>query len=326
VELFFEIKDVHVQFDTSKEIVKALNGFSLNVYRGDLIGIVGESGSGKSVAVSSVINLLRPPGRIVSGDVLYKGKSVYNMSKVELERFRGGVISVIPAGARSMLHPMLAVGRQIANVYQAHNPQVSAKEAMEKVVEILELVQIPDPHRRIKALPGEFSGGMAQRVLIAMALVNTPELVIADDATTGLDVTVQAQVLDLIQDRVKKLGSAAILFTHDLGIVAQYCRKVGIMFAGRIIEYCDSVDGLLRAAAHPYTRTLLSGTPGVPIPYEPEVNAAATSRQAISEKGCLAQERCLRCQPVCRAETPDFKEIMPGHFAQCHFAGRDGAI
>lgn len=315
----FEINDAYVSFETAKETIRALNGFSLRIEKGDILGLVGESGSGKSVAVATMINLLRKPGKIDSGTIYYKDKNLLEMDKKQLNQLRGKEISVIPSGAKSMLHPMLPVGKQISNIYLSHNPGTSKEQAMEKAVEILNLVQIPDARRRITALPGEFSGGMIQRVLIAMALVNNPELVIADDATTGLDVTVQAQVLDLIKEKVSVMGSSAIIITHDLGIVTQYCSKVGILFAGRIVEFSDSVNELLLNAHHPYSRTLLSATSGVPKQYVPEVSAARSSRYRIPEQGCLVQNRCNMHQDICKTQIPCNTEIKAGHWAQCHF-------
>lgn len=183
------------------------------------------------------------------------------------------------------------------------------------------MVQIPDPVKRLAVLPGELSGGMAQRVLIAMALINEPNLVIADDATTGLDVTVQSQILDLIEAQVQRTGSAAVMVTHDLGIVAQYCKKVAILCMGKIVEASDSVEELLHNAAHPYTRTLLSATPGVPRKYEPRVDPPKAAHMAIPAEGCILQHRCRNCRQECLRSQPGKTEVAPGHWVDCCAAG-----
>lgn len=254
-------QDVYVSFYTAKETVRVLNGFSFSVQPGDIIGLVGESGSGKSVAISAMIALLGKTGKIDSGEILFKGQNVLALNEEQLRDLRCREIGVIPNNPKGMLHPIVPIGTQLENRYRSAHPTAKKEQARARAIQALEMVQIPDPVKRLAVLPGELSGGMAQRVLIAMALINEPNLVIADDATTGLDVTVQSQILDLIEAQVQRTGSAAVMVTHDLGIVAQYCKKVAILCMGKIVEASDSVEELLHNAAHPYTRTLLSATP-----------------------------------------------------------------
>lgn len=315
-----EVKNVIVNFYTTKETVHVLTGFSLNVVPGDIVGIVGESGSGKSVAISSIINLLGKNGRIDGGEIFYNGKDVLKMNEEELRKLRSKSIGVIPNNAKGMLHPIVSIGQQLMNRYLSAHPKAKKEEARRHAIKALELVQIPDPEKRMKVLPSELSGGMAQRVLIAMALINEPELIIADDATTGLDVTVQAQILDLIEEQVKKLSNSVIMVTHDFGIVAQYCKKIGILSRGHIVEYGDSVEEILMHALHPYTRTLLAATPGVPGEYEKEVRPAKSAKDEIPARGCLLQERCGKCLEKCRIEEPPIFEVSKGHWVKCHFA------
>lgn len=315
-----QAKDVYVSFYTAKETVRVLTGFSCTVQTGDIIGLVGESGSGKSVAISSMIALLGKTGKIDSGDIYFQGKNVLEMTEEQLRELRCKEIGVIPNNPKGMLHPIVPIGTQLANRYRSAHPHARADEAKARAVQALEMVQIPDPVKRLSVLPSELSGGMAQRVLIAMALINEPKLVIADDATTGLDVTVQSQILDLIEAQVQRSGSAAVMVTHDLGIVAQYCKKVGILCMGRIVEFSDSVEELLHNAAHPYTRTLLSATPGVPCRYLPEVDPPRSARQAIPSQGCVLQHRCRNCRQECLESRPPKTEVAPGHWAEC-FAG-----
>ena len=320
-----QAEGLFVNFYTTKETVRVLTGFSLEVECGDIIGIVGESGSGKSVAIASIINLLSKTGKIDAGSVFFEGKDVLKMNEEELRQLRCREVGVIPNNPKGMLHPIVPIGKQLMNRYCSAHPEAKKEEARKHALQALEMVQIPDPEKRLQVLPNELSGGMAQRVLIAMALINDPKLVIADDATTGLDVTVQSQILDLIELQVQKTQSSAIMVTHDLGIVAQYCKKVGILCMGRVVEYSDSVEHLLMNAKHPYTQTLLAATPGVPKEYHDEVNPAKSARHEIPSQGCLLQSRCKHCTEKCRLMVPPKIEITPGHWVECHLVeGSDG--
>ena len=314
-------QDVYVSFYTAKETVRVLNGFSFSVQPGDIIGLVGESGSGKSVAISAMIALLGKTGKIDSGEILFKGQNVLALNEEQLRDLRCREIGVIPNNPKGMLHPIVPIGNQLENRYRSAHPTAKKEQARARAIQALEMVQIPDPVKRLAVLPGELSGGMAQRVLIAMALINEPNLVIADDATTGLDVTVQSQILDLIEAQVQRTGSAAVMVTHDLGIVAQYCKKVAILCMGKIVEASDSVEELLHNAAHPYTRTLLSATPGVPRKYEPRVDPPKAAHMAIPAEGCILQHRCRNCRQECLRSQPGKTEVAPGHWVDCCAAG-----
>ncbi|HMN85189.1 MAG TPA: ABC transporter ATP-binding protein [Bauldia sp.] len=247
-----DIRDLKVDFFTYGGVVHALNGVSLAVHRGEMLALVGESGSGKSVLAWTVLGLTKPPGRVVGGDILWRGESILGMSPERLNQVRGKEIGLIVSNPRSHLHPLTRVGRQIEAVRAA-----GSRGAREAVLEALRNVEMPDPMRVYKAYPHELSGGMAQRVLIAMALLNSPDLVVADDATSALDVTVQRQILDLMTELIQRRNTAALMITHDLGIVAQYCRRAVIVHAGMVLEAADTTQ-LFDNPLHPYTRGLLT--------------------------------------------------------------------
>lgn len=234
----------------------AVKNFTLSIGVGEFVGLVGESGSGKSTAALALMALAKPPGRIVKGDVIFCGENLLNKTDDELRAIRGRLISLIVQNSRAALNPLVPVGDQIANVYMAHH-KAAKKEARRLAVEALRAVAIPDAERRATSYPHQLSGGMAQRVLIAMATINEPRLLIADEPTTGLDVTVQAQFLDTLHQKVDEAAAAVLFVTHDLGIVAQYCDRVAVMFQGEMIEEAD-VDSLFAAPKHPYTQRLVA--------------------------------------------------------------------
>jgi ABC-type dipeptide/oligopeptide/nickel transport system ATPase component len=238
--------------------VPAVKDFSIAIGEREFVGLVGESGSGKSTAALALMGLVRTPGRIVSGEIRFRGESVLTKSDDELRAIRGNEIGLIVQNSRAALNPLLRVGDQIANVYRAHH-EVSKQDALQHAIDSLAAVGISDPLRRAKSYPHQLSGGMAQRVLIAMATVNEPRLLIADEPTTGLDVTVQAQFLDTLQSRVRDSRSAVIFVTHDLGIVAHYCDRVAVMYGGRVIEEA-SVDDLFARPKHAYTQRLIASS------------------------------------------------------------------
>lgn len=314
-----DVRSLYVKFITTKGTVSVLNGCSLALKKGEVMGLAGESGSGKSVTAMAIINLLRKPGEITGGEVLLEGNNILNYSKDEIQQIRGKQIAVIPTNPRAMLHPMIPIGKQMVNAYRSHFPDVTPREAEQLAIQKLEKVQIQDAKLRLSSYSNELSGGMAQRVLIAMALMFDPKIVIADDATAGLDVTVQAQVLDLLKKTVEERNSSCLIITHDLGIIAQYCQSVSILFYGRVIEYCDSVNELFNNALHPYTQTLLSATPGTPKEYQELVMPPGSAMRSIPEKGCLVRERCTRAQPICHELAPKARFTSQNHWAECHF-------
>jgi oligopeptide/dipeptide ABC transporter ATP-binding protein len=254
-----ELRDLETHFDTRDGVVKAVDGVSLHVDRGEVLGIVGESGCGKSVTALSIMGLVAHPGEVVAGEILFNGKNIAGMDKNEVRGLRGESISMIFQQPTSSLNPVHRAGVQIKEVFELHREWAKDVEE-EKVIEMLARVGIPDPETRAKAFPHELSGGMAQRVMIAMALACEPELLIADEPTTALDVTIQAQILDLIRDLREASNTAVILITHDLGIVAEMADRVAVMYAGEIVEETD-VATLFREPLHPYTKGLIGSIP-----------------------------------------------------------------
>lgn len=250
------VEDLRTYFFTHGGVHRALDGFSLRVGEGEIVGLLGESGSGKSTAAWSIVNLVRPPGRIVGGRVIFRGRDLLALPEPALREIRGREISLIVSNPRAQLNPLVPVGRQIMQVYRDHHGGSEA-QARAHMIEMLQAVDMPDPERRANAYPHELSGGMAQRVLIAMALICGPRLVIADDATNGLDVTVQAQTLDLMQELVRRSGTSVLMITHDLGIVAQYCQQVAVLHRGQVVETA-AIDAFFRQPRHPYSRELLA--------------------------------------------------------------------
>jgi ABC-type dipeptide/oligopeptide/nickel transport system ATPase component len=253
-----EASHLNVVYALSESEVPAVREFALSIGEREFVGLVGESGSGKSTAALALMGLVRAPGRIVSGEVRFRGGALLSKSDDELRSIRGGEIGLIVQNSRGALNPLLRVGSQIANVYRAHH-RVGKAQALERAVDSLAAVGIPDPRRRAEAYPHQLSGGMAQRVLIAMATINEPKLLIADEPTTGLDVTVQAQFLDALQLRVRQSRSAVLFVTHDLGIVAHYCDRVAVMYRGEVIEE-GTVDDLFARPRHPYSRQLIASS------------------------------------------------------------------
>lgn len=313
-----EIEQLHVRFSTYQGQVHALNGIDLTVNASEIVGLVGETGSGKTVLSTAIMNAVRAPGRITSGNVRLDGRDILALDEPALRNVRGVEISLIGTNPRSKLNPLLRVGRQIADVIRAHS-SVSPSAALERTVALLTSVGINDPERRARAYPHELSGGMAQRVLIAMAFAGSPRLLIADEATSGLDVTVQRQVLELIRDKVIERRSASLMITHDLGIVATYCHRVAIIYAGQIVEEAE-VGELFRNPRHPYTIGLLA-------------SARAASRQQVRlslvgarpnlrdlPRGCLLHPRCPFADDVSCTEPQIMRSLVPGHSVRCHRA------
>ena len=251
-----EASDLDVVYPLPDGDVVAVKNFQLAIREGEFVGLVGESGSGKSTAALALMALVRAPGRIVRGNVCFKGENLLVKTDDQLRSIRGREIGLIVQQSRAALNPLVAVGDQIANVYRAHH-DVSRQEARRLAVQSLKAIGIPDPHRRVASFPHQLSGGMAQRILIAMATINEPKLLIADEPTTGLDVTVQAQFLDTLHAKVADSGSAVLFVTHDLGIVAQYCDRVAVMYQGEVIEEAD-VASLFASPQHPYTQRLVA--------------------------------------------------------------------
>jgi oligopeptide/dipeptide ABC transporter ATP-binding protein len=291
-EPLLKVTDLHTSFYTRDGVVRAVDGIDFEVDRGEIMGLVGESGCGKSVTSLSIMRLVARPGRIESGTVMFDGMDLLTLRDDEMRRIRGDRISMIFQQPTSSLNPVWDVGRQIAEVLELHR-KMTGKAARARALELLKMVGIPDPERRLKAYPHEMSGGMAQRVMIAMALACEPELLIADEPTTALDVTIQAQILDLMRNLRDETGTAIVLITHDLGVVAEMCDRVAVMYAGEIVEQTDVVS-LFRDPLHPYTRGLIGSIPVVgDVHDELSVIPGNVPNLIDLPTGCRFAPRCL---------------------------------
>ncbi len=323
-----EVEDLHTHFiarglDNRIRTARALNGVSFTLDAGRTLGLVGETGAGKSLTALSIMGLLRPPARIVQGRIRFDGRDLVEADEEALNALRGGSIALIVQSPRTSLDPLTRIGDQLVAVHRAHRA-VDAATARERAIAMLAAVGIPDPARRMMAWPHELSGGMAQRVLIAMALINEPRLLIADEPTTGLDVTVQAQVLDLLRALVREKGIGAIVITHDLGVVAHYCDDVAVMFAGGIVE-SGPVRAVFGDPRHPYTRNLIAATPErLRIDGARRQGAPPPDLYALPE-GCHYRDRCPDAAAQCAAAPPWVPIDGEGHHARCHFARGKGA-
>jgi peptide/nickel transport system ATP-binding protein len=315
-----EIKNLKTQFFTESGIVRAVDGISLTVKRGEVLGIVGESGCGKSVTSLSIMRLLSPPGRIVEGEIIFDNENLVTVSEATMRNVRGNRISMIFQQPQSSLNPVFRIGDQLTEVLHIHQ-DISKDEAETRAIELLRMVGIPEPQARIKAYPHELSGGMAQRVMIAMALACVPEMLIADEPTTALDVTIQAQILDLMRNLRTKMDTAIILITHDLGVVAEMCDRVDVMYAGRIVEKAPVIE-LFNNPKHPYTAALIGSTP-VLGQAEKELDTIPGSVPNLIDlpAGCKFAPRCqARIEnnlEKCTEEEPELKQVGAKHWTRC---------
>ncbi len=316
-EHLVDIQNLHLSFFTPAGEVKALNDVTIFLDEGEVLGIVGESGSGKSVTASAIMGITADPGRIVSGTVLFNGHNIGELSEKELRSIRGKEVSMIFQDPMTSLNPVYTIGNQIEESILLHTEKTKA-EARERAIELLRLVGINEPEKRIKQYPHELSGGMRQRVMIAIALACEPKLLIADEPTTALDVTIQAQILELIMELKEKLGMAVILITHDLGIVSSMCDRIAVMYAGKVIE-CGTTDDIFYDPQHEYTKGLLRSVPNL---FEEE----ATRLIAIEgtpvdmlnpPAGCPFAPRCPKCMKICLREMPPYHEFTDIHYSAC---------
>lgn len=319
-ERLLEVRGLKTHFDTRDGIVKAVDGVSFYVDRGEVLGIVGESGCGKSVTSLSLMGLVSHPGEIVAGQVLFDGIDITQLKKKEMRALRGERISMIFQQPASALNPVYRAGAQIKEVFELHR-EWSKEVEHEKVIEMLNRVGIPDPESRAKAYPHELSGGMAQRIMIAMALACEPELLIADEPTTALDVTIQAQILDLIRDLQTETGTAVILITHDLGVVAELADRVAVMYAGEIVEEAD-VSTLFKDPKHPYTQGLIGSIPILgDLKGRLDTIPGVVPSLIELQPGCTFASRCVsRVQndlEICNVTKPDLVETASGHKVRC---------
>ena len=315
-ETLLEVRGLHTYFYTYEGVVKAVNSVNFVLNRGEITGLVGESGSGKSVTAQSIIRLVKAPGKIVEGEVRLDGQDLMSCSEPEMQTVRGRQISMIFQEPRAALNPLFTVGDQIGRVIQLREG-CSRKVAESHAIEIMRAVDIADPERRANAYPHELSGGMCQRVMVAIALSANPMLLIADEPTTGLDVTVQAQVLDLIRLRVKSAGSACLFITHDLGVVAELCERVIVMYAGRVVEQ-GPVAEIFSNPRHPYTQGLIASTLRVDI-NKPISTIPGTVPDAVHlPSGCTFHPRCPFAEELCAQEEPSMVAAGLHHGTRCH--------
>lgn len=318
-EDLLQVSNLKTHFITKAGTVKAVDGVSFNVKKGQTLGIVGESGSGKTITVMSIMRLIpQPPGKIVAGEVVFQGEDLLKKTEKEMRKIRGNEISMIFQDPMTSLNPVMTVGQQIMEAVLFHQ-RVTKKVAKQKALEVLNKVGIPEPEQRLAEYPHQFSGGMQQRVMIAMALACSPKLLIADEPTTALDVTIQAQILELMNELQRDFNTSVIMITHDLGVVAEVCEEVLVMYAGKPVEK-TSVDRLFEYPKHPYTLGLLRSLPKLGeaqkerlIPIEgnpPDLHCLPP--------GCNFAERCDKKSETCLLDKPKFREIEPGHWVSCH--------
>jgi len=316
-----DIRNLSTQFHTQDGIVKAVDGVSYNVKRGETIALVGESGCGKTVSALSILRLIPdPPGKIASGEIIFDGQDLLKLPIEAMTDIRGDKISMIFQEPLTSLDPVLTIGRQITEALERHR-DMNGKEAEEEAIRLLKIVGIPQPDRRIKDYPHQFSGGMRQRAMIALAISCEPQLILADEPTTVVDVTIQAQLLELIRNITKDLNTALILITHNLGIVARYAHRVYVMYAGHIIEHGSSTD-IYHHACHPYTQGLLGSVPRLDEPRKMRLKPIEGQPPDLiaPPKGCAFAPRCDRAQETCQKGRPPMVEITPDHYAACILA------
>src|SRR2546429_7548130 len=315
-----EVKDLRTYFETEDGTVKAVDGIAFKLKRGETLGIVGESGSGKSVANLSIMRLiLEPPGKIVSGEILFGGRDLLKLSRREIRDLRGKRMAMIFQDPMTSLNPFLRISKQLMEVTRLHLGHTKA-QAREHAIEMLEKVGIPDARERVDSYPHEFSGGMRQRVMIAMALSCQPELLIADEPTTALDVTIQAQILELIKTLKAETGASVILITHDLGVVAGMTDYILVMYAGKVFEQAPTNE-LFERPGNPYTRGLLRSVPD-PLAEQGKLYQIPGQPPDLTRlpAGCPFAPRCERAEEICRREFPPFVQLNSEHYSLCHFA------
>ena len=322
-EYLVEINNEYLSFFTPAGEVKALNDVSLHLNEGEVLGIVGESGSGKSVTSYSLMGITADPGKLLSGTIEFNGHHIEQMTEKEMRTIRGKEVSMIFQDPMTSLNPVYTVGNQIEEVIRLHTDKTK-DEAAARAIELLRLVGINEPEKRVKQYPHEMSGGMRQRVMIAIALACEPKLLIADEPTTALDVTIQAQILELIMELKQKLGMAVILITHDLGIVSAYCDRIAVMYAGKVVE-CGTTDDIFYNPKHEYTKGLLRSVPRLDEKEDTRLIAIeGTPVDMLNPpKGCPFAPRCPSCMKICLREMPEYMDHSEIHYSACWLNVRD---
>ena len=318
-DTLLEVNDLKVSFYTPVGEVKAVDGITYSLKEHEVMGIVGESGSGKSVEAYSIIGLLQSPGKVIGGSIFFEGENVLEYDDEKMRQFRGNKVSMIFQNPMTCLNPVYTVGDQLTEALTCHNKEIGKNEARERAIEMLKLVGINNAEKRMDQYPHEFSGGMRQRAMIAMALICSPKLLIADEPTTALDVTIQAQILELMKDIQKKTGMAIIFITHNLGVVAEICDRVSVMYAGHIVEQ-GSVHDIFYRPAHPYTRGLLRSMPRVDeLEHERLIPIDGTPVDLLNPPaGCAFGPRCDNCMKICLTRRPPVVQVgEDGHLSAC---------
>ncbi len=315
-DILLEVKDLRTHFITGENTVKAVNGVSFSVRRGETFGLLGESGCGKSATCRSITRLINPPGQIIGGEILYEGTDLLKLPMDKLRRLRGREISMIFQEPMTALNPVLPIRTQI---FESLDPQMSRAQKRARALELMHLVGIPSPEKRIDEYIHQFSGGMRQRAMIAIALASQPRLLLADEPTTALDVTIQDQIMKLIGGLKERMNMSVILVTHDLGVVSQMCDRVAVMYAGHVMELCDTVT-LFFHPRHPYTHGLFRSLPrgkGTRTRLQPIAGAPPSLENLPA--GCPFEPRCDWAEECCRAGLPPLTKVAEGHFARCYF-------
>ncbi len=318
--LLLEVEDLYVEFRTPDGVATAINGVSFELHQGESLAILGESGSGKSVTAQAIMGILdMPPAVIPQGHIRYCGQDLLSMPSEQRRRTRGPEISMIFQDALSSLNPVFPVGWQIAEMFRTHRG-LNKSDALDQAIRLMERVQIPAARERVKAYPHQFSGGMRQRIMIAMAIALDPAVLIADEPTTALDVTVQAQIMALLDELQQERQMGLILITHDLGVVADVADRITVMYAGRLVEKADVLE-LYASPAHPYTRGLLESIPRLDQKGQTLAAIGGLPPNLMRiPPGCPFNPRCRRAEDICRTDRPELREVVPGRFSACHFA------
>ncbi len=316
--ILLQVRDLKTYFYTDAGVVKAVDGVSYDLKEGETLGLVGESGCGKSVSALSILRLIaNPPGKIVGGEIFFEGKDLLKISEKEIRNIRGNHIAMIFQEPMTSLNPVLTIGLQIGEALELHR-NMNKKEAREEILRLLRMVEIPDPERRIGDYPHQFSGGMRQRVMIAMALSCNPKLLIADEPTTAVDVTIQAQLLEVVKELTSRLGTAVMLITHNLGVVARHVNRMAVMYAGRIVEQGPAAE-VYAHPRHPYTIGLLASVPRLDRPRKERLVPIEGQPPNLIHlpPGCSFVPRCSHRMEICSKERPELRPVGDGHFTAC---------
>jgi oligopeptide/dipeptide ABC transporter ATP-binding protein len=324
-EAVLSVRQLATSFDTEEGRIRAVDGVNFDLRQGSTLGLVGESGCGKSVTALSIMRLLpRPSGRIDAGEVLFDGMDLVTLPAQRMQRIRGSRISMIFQEPMTALNPVHRIGHQLAEVYRLHFENLPAGEIHRRCVQMLQRAGIPEPEQRLQEYPYQISGGMRQRVMIAMALAAEPDILIADEPTTALDVTIQAQILALISDLQQSTGMSLVFITHDLGVIAEICDQVVVMYAGRVVESAP-VGDLFADPCHPYTRGLLASMPRLDLPAKARLNTIRGMVPSLGQlpAGCRFHNRCDRALPICENQPPQTAAVAEKHLVSCHLYPQD---